>query len=574
MGLVDSLKANVDASAGGAFLSKTFIECKILLDKMAQNLGWMTRAIYGVEQAPIRNIAHRYKHQSKGVEPKLANGSESQEWKGFRQRAQVDKGKEKESEQLSEPVIEKASSKEKTQSNGQRLTPAPFPQRLAKQKKDDQYMKFMEMLRQIKLNIPLMDILREMTEYAKMMKDLMSRKFDFQDLSTVALTQTYNAVVTRPIAQKLSDPGSFTIPYTIGSYAFTKSLCDLGANINLMPLAIYTKLGIDRVRPTSMLLQQADLTVQRPTGILDDVLVQVGNFVFSADFVLLDCQVDAEIPIILGMPFLDIRRALIDCETKELNMRLNNEEIIFNVQQLMRRPREFANCLLVEAMDVILQEEDETLNIRDPLEAYLINLEEMDGEELVEQLLQVLQECNCYWLDHGRHKGYQPSLLHAQDSLRRRAQTFQRTSIKAEPEYERGGEEGSDQVVKCGLVGRSHFYFLDGYSGYNQISIAPEDREKISFTCLYGVFAFRRVPFSPYNALDTFQRCMLAIFTDMIEDIMEDQTFVFSNDCRLAIKEMNKRLVTAPIIVAPNWEHPFEFMCDASKFATVQVLGQ
>nr|XP_016440862.1 PREDICTED: uncharacterized protein LOC107766577 [Nicotiana tabacum] len=409
MGLVDSLKANVDASAGGAFLSKTFIECKILLDKMAQNLGWMTRgttltpivhfvaidlnnsnaeniatlmtqmsllttkidemAIYGVEQAPIRNIAHRYKHQSKGVEPKLANGSESQEWKGFRQRAQVDKGKEKESEQLSEPVIEKASSKEKTQRNGQRLTPAPFPQR------------------QIKLNIPLMDILREMTEYAKMMKDLMSRKFDFQDLSTVALTQTYNAVVTRPIAQKLSDPGSFTIPYTIGSYAFTKSLCDLGANINLMPLAIYTKLGIDRVRPTSMLLQQADLTVKRPTGILDDVLVQVGNFVFSADFVLLDCQVDAEIPIILGMPFLDIRRALINCETKELNMRLNNEEIIFNVQQLMRRPREFANCLLVEAMDVILQEEDETLNIRDPLEAYLMNLEEMDGEELVEWVM-------------------------------------------------------------------------------------------------------------------------------------------------------------------------------------------
>ncbi|XP_016455868.1 uncharacterized protein LOC107779878 [Nicotiana tabacum] len=110
-----------------------------------------------------------------------------------------------------------------------------------------------------------MDALRKMPGYAKMMKDLMSRKFDFQDLSTVTLTQTCNAVVTRPMAQNLSNPGCFTIPYTIGSYAFAKALWDLGANITLMPLAIYTKLGIGSARPTSMLLQLADRTVKRPT---------------------------------------------------------------------------------------------------------------------------------------------------------------------------------------------------------------------------------------------------------------------------------------------------------------------
>ncbi|XP_070013022.1 uncharacterized protein [Nicotiana sylvestris] len=112
------------------------------------------------------------------------------------------------------------------------------------------------------LNIPFMDALREIPGYAKMMKDLMSRKFDFQDLSTVALTQTCSTVVTKPMAQKMSDPGSFTIPCTIGSYAFAKALCDLGASINLMPLAV-----------------------------------------------------DEEIPIILGRPFLATGRALIDCET-------------------------------------------------------------------------------------------------------------------------------------------------------------------------------------------------------------------------------------------------------------------
>ncbi|XP_070019604.1 uncharacterized protein [Nicotiana sylvestris] len=120
------------------------------------------------------------------------------------------------------------------------------------------------MLKQIQVNIPLIDALKEIPGYAKMMKDLMYQKFDFQDLSTVTLTHTYSAVVTRPIAEKLSDPGSFTIPRTIGNFAFAKAHCDLGANINLMPLAIYKRLGIGRARPTSMLLQLADRTLKRP----------------------------------------------------------------------------------------------------------------------------------------------------------------------------------------------------------------------------------------------------------------------------------------------------------------------
>nr|XP_016441952.1 PREDICTED: uncharacterized protein LOC107767460 [Nicotiana tabacum] len=132
--------------------------------------------------------------------------------------------------------------------------PAPFPQRLAKYQKEEQYKKFFEMLKQIQVNIPLIEALKEM----------------------------HDAVVTRPIAEKLSDPGSFTIPCTIGNFTFAKALCDLRASINLMPLAIYKRLGIGRDRPTSMLLQLADRTV--------------GKFVFPADFVILDCKVDEEIP--------------------------------------------------------------------------------------------------------------------------------------------------------------------------------------------------------------------------------------------------------------------------------------
>ena len=71
------------------------------------------------------------------------------------------------------------------------------------------------------------------------------------------------------------------------------------------------------------------------------------------------------------------------------------------------------------------------------------------------------------------------------------------------------------------LAGHPHFCFLDGYSGYNKISIAPEDKEKTTFKCPFGTFAFRIMPFGLCNALGTFQRCMMYIFSDLAEEVME-----------------------------------------------------
>nr|XP_009760790.1 PREDICTED: uncharacterized protein LOC104213074 [Nicotiana sylvestris] len=116
------------------------------------------------------------------------------------------------------------------------------------------------------------------------------------------------------VNEELEDPGAFTIPYTIGNVDFAKALCDLGTSINLMPYSVFKTFGIGQPRPTSMILQMADRTMKRPLGIIDDVLVRVDKFILPADFMILDCEVDYEVSIILGRPFLATGKALVDVE--------------------------------------------------------------------------------------------------------------------------------------------------------------------------------------------------------------------------------------------------------------------
>ncbi|XP_019089243.1 PREDICTED: uncharacterized protein LOC104733997 [Camelina sativa] len=240
-----------------------------------------------------------------------------------------------------------------------------------------------------------------------------------------------------------------------------------------------------------------------------------------------------------------------------------------------------------------------------------------------------------------------------------------------------------DQMLER-LANHPYYCFLDGYSGFFQIPIHPDDQEKTTFTCPYGTFAYRRMPFGLCNAPATFQRCMMSIFTDMIEDYMEvfmddfsvygssfkscldnlckvlarceekhlvlnwekchfmvrdgivlghrvseagievdrakievmtslqlpenvkavrsflghagfyrrfikdfskiarplsallckDVKFEFTDECRIAFERIKQELVSAPIVQPPDWDLPFEVMCDASDFAVGAVLGQ
>jgi len=77
-----------------------------------------------------------------------------------------------------------------------------------------------------------------------------------------------------------------------------------------------------------------------------------------------------------------------------------------------------------------------------------------------------------------------------------------------------------DQMLER-LAGHKYYYFLHGYSGYNQIPIAVKDQEKTMFTCPFGTFAYRRMPFGLRNAPAIFQRCMLSLFSNMVEHFLE-----------------------------------------------------
>ena len=108
------------------------------------------------------------------------------------------------------------------------------------------------------------------------------------------------------------------------------------------------------------------------------------------------------------------------------------------------------------------------------------------------------------------------------------------------------------------LAGHPHFCFLDGYSGYNQIAIAPEDQEKTTFTCPYGTFAFRRMLFGLCNAPATFQRCMMSMFSDLVEEVMEifmDDFTVYGSSFEHCLKNLETVLQRCKDKqLALNWE--------------------
>ena len=185
----------------------------------------------------------------------------------------------------------------------------------------------MDIFKKIEINIPFAEVIGQMPLYEKFMKEILSKKRNIAEEGIVNLTVTCSAIIQHKLPAKMKDPGSFTIPCSIEKYEFKKALCDSGASINLMPLSVVQRLSLGELTPTAITLQMADKSMAQPEGILEDVLVKVGKFVFPVDFVVMKMEEDTQVPLFLGRHFLATGAALIDVQKGELTLRVGDEAV-------------------------------------------------------------------------------------------------------------------------------------------------------------------------------------------------------------------------------------------------------
>nr|GFA15908.1 retrovirus-related Pol polyprotein from transposon 17.6 [Tanacetum cinerariifolium] len=465
-------------------------------------------------------------------------------------------------------------------------------------------------------------------------KSLLINKDKLCELTRTSLNEHCLADLLKNLPEKLGDPGKFLIPYDFSGKTECLSLADLGASINLVPLSMWNKLSLPDLTPTCMTLKLADRSISRLVGIAEDVY---------------------------------IGRALIDVFECELTFRVGKEAITFNLDQTSRYSANYSDMTAkrIDVIDMACEEySQEVLGFSDvilsgnptpyydliiyttsltltPFENSDFLLEEVDAILALKDYPTSPKVDHSY-LDPEGDILLLEAFLNDDPSLPPPNQGNYLPEVELKdlpPHLEYAFLEGDDKLPviiakdlsmeeKTALITvlKSHNYF--------QIFINPKDQEKTTFTCPYKTFAYRRMPFGLCNAPGTFQRCMMAIFHDMIEKTIEvfmDDFSVFGNcfqSCLSHLERMLKRcedtnlclnwekshfmvkegivlghkiskqgikvdkskvdVITrlphpttvkekqtkAPILIAPDWDMPFELMCDASDFAIGAVLGQ
>ena len=220
--------------------------------------------------------------------------------------------------------------------------PPPFPQALRGKKKATQQAGILEVLRQVKVNIPLLDLINQVPAYAKFLKDRCTIKKGLGIEKKAFLTEQVNAIIQSKYPVKYKDPGTPTISVNIGGNCIDKALLDLGASVNLMPYSVYKQLGLGELQPTNITLSLADRSVKIPMGMVEDILVKIDKFYYPVDFVVLDTEPNSNepnhVPIILGRPFLATANAIINCRNGVMQLTFGNMTLEVNIFHLNNKP--------------------------------------------------------------------------------------------------------------------------------------------------------------------------------------------------------------------------------------------
>ncbi|GKB44077.1 reverse transcriptase domain-containing protein, partial [Tanacetum coccineum] len=356
------------------------------------------------------------------------------------------------------------------------------------------------MIRAVQINVPLVDVLAGMPNYGKFLKELVNNKHKIEQIFIAFLRDESSAILQNKVPPKLRDPESFLIPCNFNKAFSCNALADLGASINLMPYSLYAKLSLETLKPTKISVILVDQSFQYPVGIAENMLVKVGKFTFPADFVIFQMEED----------------------NFAIKYSYSNDDTSFNIDVIDEN--------LEEDFDALLDEGSEILH-------------SIEGTILKEKLFAEFDEFMAMTADENSKSEFDT-----------KEPPFKKITFNTDYKIKTSLEEPpTDQELKH-LPDNLEYVFLEEPSFLpviissqlseedknKLISIDHMDQEKTTFTCPFGTYAYRRMPFGLCNALATFQRCMLAIFHDMIEESVEQNYTITEKELMAVVFAFDK----------------------------------
>nr|GEU79324.1 hypothetical protein [Tanacetum cinerariifolium] len=454
---------------------------------------------------------------------------------------------------------------------------------------NEQIEKLYEIFKDMSFEISFTDALIRMPKFASTLKALIGNKEKLSEMARTPMNEHCSAVILNKLPRKLRDPGKFLIPCEFPGMDERLALADLA-------------LSLPELTPTCMTLELADRSVSKPIGTAKDVSFKVGVFHFPADFVVVDFEPDPRVPLILRRCFLKTGQALIDVHKGELTLRIRNEATTYNLDQTVRYSANYIQ-MTANKIDVICEEySQEVLSFSDttasgnltPHNDLIVSTTKPlpplpNHEQYLPSFKKELKVCEAKTVkssvdeppevelkDLPPHLEY--TFLEGDNKLpviiakelgdeektalikvlksHKRAIVWKLSDIQA-THKDHFPLPFMDQMLER-LAGNELYCFLDGFSAYFQIPINPRDQEKTTFTCPYGTFTYRRMPFGLCNVPGTFQICMLAIFHDMVKKTMEvfmDEFSVFGNSFENCLSCLDKLLQRCEDTnLSLNWE--------------------